>query len=177
MKKQLLFKNTTQYSKKVYDQFTRFHNEKFSLSYHLFTIFILILLIYCLIMTIKNKIAFLAILFTLVLIGFVGYRVFNPMFFYKKEVNKKAIAKEKIFRFYFYDKYFKIRDNLNYDKVHYFRLYKVFETKNFFYLYFDKKYSFIVDKTGFTQGTAEEFSKFIKNKMWLKYSVYDKTKK
>lgn len=170
MKKKLLFKNTTQYSKKVYDQFTRFHNEKFSLSYNLFTVFILILLIYCLIMTIRNKIVFLAILFSLVLIVFIVYRLFNPLLFYKKQVNKKAISKEKIFKFYFYDKYFKIRDNLNYDIIHYFKLYKVFETNNFFYLYLDKKYSFIIDKNGFSQGTVEEFSKFIKDKMWLKYS-------
>lgn len=177
MKKQLLFKNSTQYSKKVYDQFTRFHNEKFSLSYNLFTLFILILLIYCLVMTIINKVIFVAILFLLVLIIFLFYRIFSPIHFYKKEVNKKSITKEKIFKFYFYDNYFKIRDGLNFDTIHYFRLYKVFETKNFFYLYFDKKYSFIVDKSSFTHGTAEEFSKFIKNKMWLRYSLYNKTKK
>jgi hypothetical protein len=177
MKKKLLFKNTTTYSKKLYDQFTQFHNKKFSLSYDLFTIFILILLVYCLIVTIKNKIFFLAILFTLTLIGFLVYRVFSPMFLYKKEVSKKAITKEKTFRFYFYDKSFKIREDLKYDTIYYFKLYKVFETKNFFYLYFNKKYSFIVDKSGFTQGTAEEFSKFIKDTMWLKYSAEDKNNK
>jgi len=176
MKKKLLFKNSTQYSKKLYDEFTRFHNEKFSLSYDIFTIFILILLLYCLVMTIKNKIVFLAIIFALTLIGFATYRFFSPMFFYKKEVKKKSVTKEKVFKFYFYDNYFKIRDNLNYDTIHYFRLYKVFETKDFFYLYFNKKYSFIIDKNGFTQGTSEEFSKFIKNKMWIKYSMYEKKK-
>ena len=175
MKKKLLFKNSTQYSKKIYNQFSQFHNEKFSFSYNIFTIFILILLIYCFIMTIKNKIISLAIIFTVALILFVGYRLFNPMFFYKKEVNKKAITKEKVFKFYFYNTYFKIRDNLSYNTIHYFRLYKIFETKDFFYLYLDKKYSFIIDKKGFTHGTAEEFSKFIKNKMWLKYSNYDKS--
>lgn len=177
MKKQLLFKNTTQYSKRVYDQFTRFHNKKFSLSYDLFTVFILILLIYCLIITIINKVIFVSILFAIVLVSFLFYRILSPMFFYKKEVTKKAITKEKTFKFYFYNNYFKIRDNLDYDTIHYFRLYKVFETNDFFYLYFDKKYSFIVDKAGFTQGTAKEFSKFIKDKMWMKYSMYNKTEK
>ena len=177
MKKKLFFKNSTKYSKKVYDEFTRFHNDKNSLTYDLFTLFILILLIYCLVMTIKNKIVFLAIIFSLTLLIFVGYRLFNPFFFYKKEVNKKAVSKEKTFKFYFYDKYFKIRDNLDYDTIYYFRLHKVYETNNFFYLYFDKKYSFIVDKSGFSQGTAEEFSKFIKNKMLFKYSKCNKNKK
>lgn len=174
MKKKLLFKNSTQYSKELYDIFIKFHREKFSLKYDMFTIFILILLVYCLIMTIINKILFLAITFALIIIIFSSYRLLGPIFFYKKEVNKKAITKEKIFKFYFYDKYFKIRDNLSYDTIPYFRLYKIFETKDFFYLYFNKKYSFIVDKSGFTQGTTEEFSKFIKDKMWVKYSKYDK---
>ena len=176
MKKKVFFKNSTQYSKKLYDTFTRFHRQKFSLSYNIFTIFISILLIYCLIMTIKNKMFLLAIVFAITSIAFVMYRLFSPMFFYKKEITKKSIANEKTYKFYFYDKYFKIRDNLNYDIVPYFRLYKVFETKNFFYLYYNKKYSFILDKNSFTFGSSEEFSKFIKDKMWLKYSLCNKSK-
>lgn len=174
MKKKLLFKNSTQYTKKIYDTFTNFHNVKFSFSYDLFTLFILFLLVYCLIITIKNKIIFLAIIFALTIIVFGGYRLFGPIMFYKKEITRTSITKEKVFKFYFYDKYFKIRDNLNYDTIPYFKLYKVFETENFFYLYLNKKYSFIIDKAGFTQGTSEEFSKFIKDKMWVKYSLNKK---
>ncbi len=174
MKKKLLFKNATKYSKKLYDEFTRFHNSKNSLSYEVFTIFILILLIYCVITTIKAKMALLSILFIIVFIVFIGYRLFNPIYLYKKESKKKAITKEKTFNFYFYDTYFKIRDNLNFDKVSYLRLHKVYETEKYFYLYLTKKYSFIIDKTGFTQGTPEEFSNFIKSKVWLKYSRYEK---
>ena len=59
MKKKLLFKNATQYSKKLYDEFTRFHNDKNSLSYDLFTVSILILLIFCIAETIKSKIVVL----------------------------------------------------------------------------------------------------------------------
>jgi len=176
MKKKLLFKNATQYSKKLYDDFTRFHNNKNSLAYDCFTIFILILLVYCIFATIRAKIGLLAILFVLVLITFVVYRLFNPIYLYKKEVKTKAITKEKTFNFYFYDKYFKIRDNLNFDKISYLRLYKVYETQKYFYLYLTKKYSFIINKDGFTQGTAEEFSSFIKNKMWIKYSKCENTK-
>lgn len=174
MKKKLLFKNSTQYSKKLYDEFTRFHNEKNSLSYDIFTIFILILLAYCIFATIRAKVIPLAITFIMVLLLFIGYRFFNPIYLYKKESNKKAITKEKIFKFYFYDTYFKVRDNLDFDKISYFRLYKVYETKKYFYLYLTKKYSFIIDKDCFTQGTAEEFSIFIKDKMKFKYSKYEK---
>ncbi len=176
MKKQLLFKNTTQYSKKLYDEFTRFHNDKNNLYYEIFTIFILILLVYCLIETIKSKLVVLSIVFILALIIFTCYRLFNPILIYKKEVKNKAIAKSDTFKFYFYNNYFKVRDKLNFDKVSYFRLYKVYETDKYFYLYLTKRYSFIINKEGFTQGTAEEFSTFIKNKMLFKYSKCDSKK-
>ena len=174
MKKKLLFKNSTQYSKKLYDEFIRFHNDKNSLSYDLFTIFIFSLLVYCIIATIRAKIIPLALLFGVVLIVFTGYRVFNPIYFYKKEVTKKAITNEKTFHFYFYENSFKIRDNLNFDKVSYFRLYKVYETQKYFFLYINRKYSFIINKECFTQGSSDEFSRFIKNKMKFKYSKYEK---
>lgn len=174
MKKKLLFKNSTQYSKKLYDDFTRFHNEKNSPSYDAFTIFILILLVYCIFATIKAKVIPLAITFIITFLIFIGYRLFGPIYLYKKESKKKAITKEQTFKFYFYDTYFKVRDNLDYDKITYFKLYKVYETEKYFYLYLTKKYSFIVDKAFFTQGTAEEFSNFIKSKMKFKYSKYAK---
>ena len=174
MKKKLMFKNTTQYSKKLYDEFNRFHSEKFSLSYDLFTLFILVLLIFCIFETIKAKIISLVILFIVILLVFLGYRIFHPVIFYKKQVKRKAISKEKVFNFYFYDNYFKIRDKLNSDKIYYLNLHKIYETKNYYYLYMTKKYSFILDKSGFSQGTSEEFSKFLKTKLWFKYSKYEK---
>lgn len=174
MKKILLFKNSTQYSKKLYDDFTRFHNEKNSPSYDAFTVFILILLIYCIFATIKARIIPLAVTFILSFLVFIGYRLFGPIYLYKKECNKKAITKEQTFKFYFYDTYFKVRNNLDYDKIPYLKLNKVYETEKYFYLYLTKKYSFIVNKTCFSQGTTEEFSAFIKSKMKFKYSKYAK---
>lgn len=174
MKKKLLFKNATKYSKKVYDEFTYFHNDKYFVTYQIFTIFILILLIYCIAATIKAKFIALSLLFITILIAFTTYRILGPISFYKKEVKKKAIAKEKTFNFYFYDTYFKIRDNLTFDKVSYLSLYRVYETPRYFYLYLTKKYSFIIDKQGFSQGNSEEFKAFMKKKMWFKYSEYNK---
>ena len=67
MKKKLLFKNTTQYSKKLYDEFTRFHTNKNFLVYEIFTVFIIILLMYCIFATLKEKFIMLGILFILIL--------------------------------------------------------------------------------------------------------------
>ena len=169
MKKKLLFKNATKYSKKAYNQFNQFHNNNNILKYELFTLLIILLLIYCIVATIKAKVIPLAILFVLTLIGFVIYRFFGPIRIYKKEVTKKAITKTQTFNFYFYDKYFKIRDNLDFYNQSYFKLHKVYETNEFFYLYVNKQYSFIIDKSGFTKGTSKEFSDFIKKKVLFKY--------
>ena len=170
MKKKLLFKNSTQYSKKLYDEFTQFHNKKNSRYYDLFTVFILILIVYCIYSTLKAKVFPLSIIFLAIFILFAGYRVFYPFFFYKKEITKKSITKEKTFNFYFYNTYFKVKNNSNFDKIPYFKLYRVYETEKYFYLYLLKNYSFIIDKNGFNQGTSKEFSNFIKNKMWIRYS-------
>ena len=169
MKKKLLFKNSTQYSKKAYNKFNQFHNNNNVLKYELFTVLIIILLIYCIVTTIKGKVIPLAVLFLLALIFFVIHRFFGPIRIYKKEVTKKAITKTQTFNFYFYDKFFKVRDNLDFHKQFYFKLHKVYETDEFFYLYIDKQYSFIVDKSGFTKGTSEEFSNFIRKKILFKY--------
>lgn len=169
MKKKLLFKNSTQYSKKAYNKFNQFHNNNNVLKYELFTLLIIIMLIYCIVTTIKAKVISLAILFASVLVSFIIYRFFGPIRIYKKEVKKKAITKAQTFNFYFYDKYFKIRDNIDFHKQYYFKLHKVYETDEFFYLYIDKQYSFLVDKSGFTKGTPQEFSDFIKKKVLFKY--------
>ena len=62
-----------------------------------------------------------------------------------------------------------ITNKLQYSKVRYFKLYKIFETTDFFYLYIDKEHAFLIDKNGFTFGSAEEFSKFIHKKCLFKY--------
>jgi len=42
--------------------------------------------------------------------------------------------------------------------IKYAALYKAFETKKYFYLYLQPNSAFIIDKTGFTQGTPEELA-------------------
>lgn len=169
MKKKLLFKNTTQYSKDVYNEFNRFHNNRNIHKYEFFTIFVFILLVYCIIQTIKAKIIFLSILFIVVLITFVIYRFIGPIHIYKKEIKKKSVTKSETFSFYFYENYFKIRENMDFHKISYLKLHKVYETDKYFYLYVNKQYSFILDKSGFTKGTDIEFTDFIKNKVWFRY--------
>ena len=49
------------------------------------------------------------------------------------------------------------------------KLYKVFETKDYFYLYINPDYAMLVNKNSFEIGTSDDFRKFIKKKCLLKY--------
>ena len=165
----MLFKNRTKYSKKNYNKFVQFHNGKFGLIYDIYTIIVLILLVYCFIATIKRKVILLAIIFFVAICIFTIYRIFQPLFSYKKQTKSKVISKENEIILYFYEKNFKVRENARCARIRYWQLHKVYETDNFFYLYLTKKSAILVDKLGFTLGDTEQFSDFIKKKMKLKY--------
>lgn len=159
-----IFKNITKYSKEVYMKFLEFHNQKYGLKFQIYTFFFIILLIYCITINIIYSNIQAAILFIIVL-GLVIYkRYFSQIKIIKEELKSEQIEKENQFIFYFYEKYFKIRNKqLNY-KVKYKQLYKIHQTEEYYYLYIDHTHSYILDKKGFTEGNAEEFYQFIKNK-------------
>ena len=58
---------------------------------------------------------------------------------------------------------------MNVNTVKYLNLRKVFETKDFFYLYLDKTHAFIINKKNFSIGTSLDFSRFIKKKCFLRF--------
>lgn len=161
-----LFKNITKYNSKNYNQFVKFHGEKFNFSYNMYTLVMAILLIYCIILNIIEKnILFILLFLTILVLTFV-IRMYLPMKRYQKTKKKYAENKENSFSFTFYKFYFTV-DKRTFS---YSRLYKVFETKDYFYLYVNDENAVLVSKTGFKMGTAEEFSEFIKKKCLFKYS-------
>jgi len=84
---------------------------------------------------------------------------------YQKTKKKFAQSKETTVTINFYKFYFKIEQ-----KVYpYLKLYKVFETKEYFYLYVNEENAVLVNKKGFKIGTTEEFTEFIKKKCLFKY--------
>ena len=164
-KPNILFKNTTTYTNKNYSQFLKFHNDKYEFSYNFYTIIMSVLLGYCVIINIKNKNLLTTLLFTLLLIGFVLLRFYLPIKRLKK--TKETIKKSKTssHTFLFYDYYLKVDKQI----VYYFKLYKVFEAKDYFYLYINQDYALMIDKHGFQIGTVENFRSFIKKKCLFKY--------
>lgn len=161
----LLFKNTTKYNKKNYEEFVQFHNNKYNTSYNVYTIIMSILLIYCVIINIKEKNINFMFLFLAILIVFLGLRIYLPVKRHKR--NQKNIANTKIasYTFSFYDLFFKLDKEI----LYYFKLYRVFETEKYFYLYINPNYAMLISKSGFEIGNVEDFRKFIKKKCFFKY--------
>ena len=161
---ELKFKNVTKYSKKVYNDFLKFHTQKFLLGYITYTLFIVILLIYLLICCIKGKnwIPVLIILFSILI--FIIYRIFSQKAIVKKQMKSNKIINEEKFEYEFYEKNLIIKNKENIKKIKYSLIKKCFESKKYFYLYIDKDNALILSKDGFIKGNVEEYKKFIKSK-------------
>ena len=167
----ILFENTTQYTKSVYDEFLSFHNKKYHFSYTFYTVVVVAFLLLCLILQVKNKHYSLVFLFCISITIFILWRFFRPITDVCTEYKSEKIQKEKNFTFKFYHNFFTVEDEKEFSTIKYLKLYRVFETKNFFYLYIDKKHSFLIDKSKFKKENSDEFSHFIKKKCWLKLSI------
>lgn len=163
-----LFENTTTYNSEIYTEFVKFHNQKYNLRYNLYTLFMLVLIIFCMVLQFLHGNMNLGILFVFVMVIFIVWRVFHPYFFVKKEANSNKVKKQLTNTYSFYNNYMEIKNINNTVKLKYYKLYKIFETKDCFYLYINKNYSYVLSKDKFSVGNSEDFYKFIKKKLWYK---------
>ena len=161
-----LFRNITIYNSKNYNQFVKFHGKKFNFSYNAYTLLLVFLMLYCVILNIINFNIPLLLLFLAMLTITIFFRMILPVKKYQKTKKKFAETKQTTISIDFFQLYFKVEKTI----YPYFKLYKIFETKDYFYLYIDKENAVLIDKKGFKLGTASEFTVFIKKKCLFKYS-------
>ncbi len=169
----ILFKNTTKYTKDLYLSFLYFHNEKFGIKYHLFSLLVIIFFISCIILQLSNLLFVPAITLTIFLVGFVVYRYsfFNSKV--SKELKSSKIADSKEITFCFYDNRIEIFTGNTALSVKYNQIYKIFDMPDLFYIYIGKQCALLVSKNGFTIGNALDFSDFLRKKCWRKYKQPD----
>ena len=161
-----IFKNVTKYTTKNYEQFLQFHRSKYDFKYNFFTIVLSLMFLYCLITCITSKNIRLSIIFVIAFIVFLIFRLYVPAYKLKKSLEICKGNEKNSFTFSFYKFYFTVGKVTFY----YFKLAKVFETDDYFYLYIDSENAMMLSKKGFKIGTAEDFSNFIKKKCFFKYS-------
>lgn len=170
----LLFKNTTKYTKDIYDKFLAFHSKKYHFTYTAYTTFVTAFILISLVLQVKYHNFTIAILLCCGMTCFILWRFFRPISDVAKEYKSEKIQKEQSFTFKFYENFFTIEDLKVYSKIKYYQLYRVFETNDFFYLYLDKTHSFLLDKSCFKKGNVEDFSLFLKKKCWWNYKYVKK---
>lgn len=165
----ILFKNNTKYTKEIYNEFLEFHKNKFTFTYTLYTAIVMISIFFCIALQVKYHYFTIAIILCFALTAFFLWRFLHPISEVSKQLKSDVIQKEKKFTFIFCEKCFKIRSTVEEEYIKYRKLYKIYETDTFFYLYIDKTHSFLIDKSKFTKGTPIGFSNFIKKNYWWKY--------
>lgn len=163
----ILFKNTTEYSKENYNEFAKFHTEKFGIKTLIKFGLVSLCLLYIIIINLINK-NWRAI--GIILLVCVIIYIINKIRLEKQVEDRKKTTKEKKkFTFFFYDKYIKVKCGRKFERIRYFELYKIFQTNDYFFLYTDEEHSLILNKDGFEIGTSKGFDLFIKKKCPLKY--------
>ncbi len=165
----ILYKNKTVLSKKNYMNLVEFHQKKNNWKYWLYTFYISALLVIIVSFLIASGFIFQSLFLLICFIVFLIYRFIYPYYKTSKELHSDKIQKNLVNYYFFYEKYFKVKNKLGDSKINYTKLYRVYENENYFYLYFDKDNAFIVEKSGFLIGDVESFENFIKNKVWIKF--------
>ena len=171
----LLFKNKTLYTTKTYESFLNFHTKLYGIKEELATIFISLMLLILTVSLFYSHYPVQGLLFVGITIGFFIWRIYRPSKLIKKQTKEiEKNSKETTCQYttyYFYKDYFVISYQKQYSKVKYRKLYKAYETADFFYLYYDKEHTFLVDKSSFCIGSSSSFSKFIKTKLKRNFNI------
>ena len=162
---EIRFKNTTEYNLNEYKKFANFHADKYNLKYHLYTLSIMALILFCMVLQFSYGNILLGIGFIFVLAAFLVYRILHPVSITKKEASSKKVQQKMKNTYTFYDDFVIISNGKDTVKLKYYRFYKIFEEKDRFYLYLDKNHSYILLKDNFSIGNVNEFYSFVKKKL------------
>ena len=166
---ELLFKNITKSSKKIYDQFLDFHNKRYKKRDNIQKTFFIIAASYMIIFNIiHNEFRMVLIISLLAAIYLVGNN-YQQKKVVKKEYKSDKVVKEKLIVYYFYDKKFEIELNNQKQEFKYYQIYRIHQDEYNIYLYTDKTHTFIIDKNGFEIGTMQEFRNFLRQKCKLRF--------
>lgn len=164
-----IFENKTKYSQKEYNAFLESYNKEFATSDSAYIIFYMLFFGVCMIFAFKEGIFLLGITLFIGLFIYLWYKIIRPAKSVEKDKKSHKMSGSFVNKYDFYNNFFKIENTDGKAQIFYFKLYRVVETKSYFYIYVSREYAFIVSKLGFTKGNQEDFSKFIKKKISFKY--------
>lgn len=164
-----LFENKTKYSQKEYDIFLKSYEEEYATSDKAYMTFYILFFGLCMILAFKEREIILAISLLIGLGIYLWYKIIRPFKAVEKDKKSQKLSGSFINKYEFFKNYFRVENPEGEAQIFYFKLYRVVETKSYFYIYISRQYAFIVSKLGFTEGKSEDFSKFIKKKVFSRY--------
>lgn len=167
-----LFQNKTSLSKKVYLDLLTFHQGKFGWKHTIYTATFSLLFILLISSLFAHHYFAHGFVFFVIFVCFSAYQFIHPSYKNTKEFHSDKVQNNLVNTYFFYENYFVIKNIAGSDKIAYYKLYRVFETKNYFYLYLDKTNILVLDKSEFLLGTIQDFKRFMKHKMWLKFKKF-----
>ena len=166
----LKFINITRCTPDLYDKFLTFHNKKYRIRDILSILSISSAIVYMIIFNIMYQSYIIAILITIIFILYFISRKNYKKKTVKREFKSPKIENKEEIKFRFYNNCFIVKNKKKEQKIKYYKLYRVNNDQENFYLYTDKTHAMILSKSGFIKGTTEDFKKFISKKCRFKYS-------
>ena len=164
-----LFENKTKYTNKEYTAFLKSYKEEFAKTEIAYILFNIIFFGMCMIFSFKENEKILAFSLLIGLLVYIWFKIIRPVKAVKKDQESHKFSGHFVNNYEFYKNYFSVENIDGKAQIIYLKLYRIVETNSYFYIYISREYAFIVSKLGFTKGTSEEFSKFIKKKVFTKY--------
>ena len=164
-----IYLNKTKTTQKEYDEFLKICQKEYGMSENLYTVFYLVFFGFCMVMAFKTGEKLLGIALLMGLAIYMAYKFVRPIKIINKQKNNNKITKNYTNTYKFYKNYFTVENPDGNAQTLYLKIYRVVETNTHFYIYISREVAFIVAKKGFEKGTSEEFSAFIKKKIWNKY--------
>lgn len=164
-----LFENKTKYSQEEYDAFLESYRKEYEKSDTAWILYYFIFFGACMLIAFIEKEIFLGIALLIGLLIYLWFKIIKPAKEVERDKKSHKVSGNFVNNYMFYKNIFKVENVDGKAQILYFKLYRVVETKTCFYIYISRQYAFIVSKSGFTKGTAEEFKQFLKKKMFTKY--------
>ena len=164
-----LFENKTRLSMKEYNIFIESYKKEFSISDCWYIIFYIVFFGLCMILALRKGEIILGIILFAGLCIYLWFKIMRPNKLVKKTKKSQKVSGNFVNKYEFYKNYFKVENPEGKTQILYFKLYRVVETKLYFYIYISRQYAFIVSKLGFTEGNPDNFSEFIKKKVHMRY--------
>lgn len=164
-----LFENRTKFSQKEYDIFLESYKNEFEKSDYGYIVYYIVFFGFCMILAFMQGEIILGITLLVGLGIYLWFKIIRSNKLVEKTKKSQKVSGNFVNKYEFYKNYFKVENSEGKTQILYFKLYRVVETKSYFYIYISRQYAYIVSKLGFTEGNSENFSEFIKKKVHMRY--------